>query len=194
MQRSPITLALLGLLVASACGGGGDTSGLRVRIYELSIRGGDASGEDRRLVGTCLPGRLAIEFHSGDEITIKSGTRLVASLTAEEAFVGCPGARIEKPQGPPAQGLPYIVRHEVDVTDSTKLACATGKRINIRVHATYKFQDSFAGGSMVVWTRPEPHQRWGRALVVARFEEDEESRLISQMSYHAPRCRVSGSA
>lgn len=178
-------IALLGLLVAvTACRSGGDTGdGIRVKLYDLSIWGEDSRGTDRRFRSSCSPARLVIDFRAGEELTIRSDRRLVASLTPNEAFIACTDARVEKPRK--AQGLPYTHRDVVRVQHSLKLTCVADRRIVIFVTASYKYHDSFAGGSMTVWTPRAAGRRWGRALISAEFSDDEHS-----VSYHAPRCRV----
>jgi hypothetical protein len=180
--------ALLGLLlVATACGGeGGTGSGARVKLFDLSIWGDNSGGTDREFRGTCPPGRLTVAYRPGDEITIKSKSRLVASLSATEAFIGCSDARVLRPK--PHQGRAFVVRRVVQVKHSTKLLCVTDKRIEIIVTAAYKFHDTFAGGSIIVSTPRAHHQRRGRALVLSSVTDGEDSTL----SYHTRRCHLDG--
>lgn len=177
-----LLIALLGLLLApTACGGGGDnSSGVRVKLADLGIGIG---GTDRRFYGTCAPGRLTVDFRPRDEITIRSKGRLVVSLSAEEAFIGCSDARVEEPR--PGRGWLFR-RFTGDVKQPTKLVCVTEARIDIYVHPVYRSKTNLIGGAIVVSTSPGASEP--RALLAASFRQSGESRV----NYHTPRCQVGG--
>jgi hypothetical protein len=175
------------LVVSTGCGEAGDrTRGMRVKLFDdLSFWKTEGSGREFR--GSCPPGRFVVDFRLGEEIALKRKTRVVASLTTTEAFIGCADARIHKPKL--HQGRAYIGPRVTQVQDSTKLVCSTTKRIEIIVSVAYKFEDTFAGGRIEVYTPRHPDQRRGRLLVSAGVTDDGDSYL----SYHLPRCRVVGS-
>jgi hypothetical protein len=179
-------IALVGLLLAStACGGNREpTTGMRVKLFDLSIYGDNRRGTDRLFRGTCGPGRLTVDFRPGDEMTIANRGRLVASISAKQAFIGCPDAHVENPTH---DSPGWLFRRFARVNGPATLVCVPGERIEISVHPSYRFEDTFVGGGMIVSTAP--HGGAARhALISAVFKEGGESWLM----YHTPRCRVGG--
>lgn len=181
-----VLIALLALLfAATGCGGGGDggPAGKRLKISDLGFE--YLVREEHRFHGTCPPpGRITVDFQPGDEITIRSENRLLASLSAQDAFIGCRDTRI----GPSPRGGGWtFARFTTDLKQSTQLICVTDEPIVIDVDPLYEFSQQLVGGTIYIST--PTRTPYPRALIPSGFDESGDS---TRLNYHIPRCRVSG--
>jgi hypothetical protein len=135
MRRSLV--AALGFLPAATSCGGDSRPGVQFKESDLALYpyGGQT---DRHAHGTCPRGRLSVEFEPRKEITISYDSACrIALLSGRVPSRARTHESFEPPRGVgwffPPGGFARTNR-------PTTLVCLAGKRIDIRVHAVYKYE------------------------------------------------------
>jgi hypothetical protein len=139
--------------------------------------------DNHAFFATCTTGRLTVEFtpDQGIRITRENGL-LIASLTAENASVGCSGALEYR------RGWGFYVRGITPpVTRATKLECDVRRPVDLVVHPIFRDDTVVYGGSVVIGT-PVRNQ-FPRTVIVSSFTEDGRSYL----HYRPGPCRIAES-
>lgn len=134
--------------------------------------------------GSCPAGRLSVDYAAGKRFTVRSGGRLIASLTPKDGFIGCADAALREPRGASGFWDPgwYIwgVRW---VKHSVKLTCVTKGRLRIDIVPSYDLGE-LVGGLIYIST-PPLHFGSPETALIASFEEGGKSNL----NYRPKRCR-----
>jgi hypothetical protein len=135
--------------------------------------------DERNFFATCSPGRLSVDFTPDQSTRIKRGDELIASLTAEEAFVGCPGVLEDR------RGWGFYVRGLNRLVRPTTLECVTELPVELVVSPIFRDETNIDGGSVILGT-PVKNQL-PKAIIISTFREDDPPDVL----YRAPTCKIS---